>query len=79
MVETSVTGLTIQSPVIPNIAGKTNIAISKMTRPLADEIIADSFAYPIDVKYIDAIQLMPANGKAIISIRIPREAILTID
>ena len=46
----SVIGPTSQTPVMPRRGGRVKIAINKITRPLADEMIADSFAFPHDVK-----------------------------
>lgn len=77
-VRSSVVRLTSQSPVIPNTAGSAKIMTSRMTSPRAEEIIADSFASPIEVKYIDAMQLSPANGNDVMLISIPRAAATTI-
>lgn len=50
MVSPSVTNEISHTPVIPHIAGNIRIQINRITKPLADEITADSFAQPIEVK-----------------------------
>ena len=60
-VKSSVTGAVIQIPSKPQSAENTKIEMSRITIPRALEIIADSFAIPHEVKYIDAIMLKPCS------------------
>lgn len=49
-VRASVIGPTSQMPVSPKNCGKIKIFINRRKRPLENEMNADSFAFPIDVK-----------------------------
>lgn len=49
-VSTSVIGATSHTPVIPKSGGRIKMQANKITNPLADDMTADSIAFPIDVK-----------------------------
>jgi len=49
-VTASVTGDAIQMPFIPKNTGSTKMQMSSTTSPRDDEMTADSFALPIEVK-----------------------------
>lgn len=71
MVTASVIGATSHTPVIPNIRGSVKMHNNNTTNPLEEDMIADSFAFPIDVKYKEVMVLTPENKKETIKIEIP--------
>ena len=58
-VKASVAGAVSQIPSRPQRAENTKIVMIRITIPRALEIIADSFAIPQEVKYIEPITLKP--------------------